>query len=87
MLFRSSEGELWIGSWEEGLHWQVTLHLCSHGFVPGYKVWYLHEESHLERAEEVEVDDGEDVDRMDKMLKDMQPELAPDHHDSPTPEV
>jgi hypothetical protein len=23
---------------------QVTLHLCSHGFVPGYKVWYLHGE-------------------------------------------
>jgi hypothetical protein len=44
---------------------QVTLHLCSHGFVPGYKVWYLHGESHLERATEVEVDDGEDVDRMD----------------------
>jgi hypothetical protein len=42
---------------------QVTLHLCSHGFVPGYKVWYLHGESCLERATEVEVDDGEDVDR------------------------
>jgi hypothetical protein len=66
---------------------QVTLHLCSHGFVPGYKVWYLHGESHLERAAEVEVDDGEDVDRMDHMLEDLQPELVPDHHDSPTPEV
>jgi hypothetical protein len=67
---------------------QVTLHLCSHGFVPGYKVWYLHGESRLERAAEVEVDDGEDdVDRMDQMLEDLQPELAPDHHDSPTPEV
>jgi hypothetical protein len=67
---------------------QVTLHLCSHGFVPGYKVWYLHEESRLERATEVEVDDSEDdVDRMDQMLEDLQPELAPDHHDSPTPEV
>jgi hypothetical protein len=63
---------------------QVTLHMCSHGFVPGYKVWYLHGESCLER---VEVDDGEDVDRMDQMLEDLQPELAPDHHDSPTPEV
>ena len=37
---------------------QVTLHLCSHGFVPGYKIWYLHEESRLERAAEVEADDG-----------------------------
>jgi hypothetical protein len=50
---------------------QVTLHLCSHGFVPGYKVWYLHKESRLERATKVEVDDGEDVDRMDQMLKDL----------------
>jgi hypothetical protein len=66
---------------------QVILHLCSHGFVPGYKVWYLHGED-VERATEVEVDDGEDdVDRMDQMLEDLQPELAPDHHDSPTPEV
>jgi hypothetical protein len=66
---------------------QVTLHLCSYGFVLGYKVWYLHGESRLERAEEVEVDDGEDVDRMDQMLEDLQPKLAPDHHDSPTTEV
>jgi hypothetical protein len=55
--------------------------------VPSYKVWYLHGESRLERAAEVEVDDGEDVDRMDHMLKDLQPELTPDHHDSPTSEV
>jgi hypothetical protein len=66
---------------------QVTLHLCAHGFVPGYKVWYLHEESCLEWAAEVEVDDSEDVDRMDQMLEDLQPELAPDHHDSSTLEV
>jgi hypothetical protein len=66
---------------------QVTLHLCSHGFVPSYKVWYLHGED-VERATEVEVDDGEDdVDRMDHMLEDLQLELAPNHHDSPTPEV
>jgi hypothetical protein len=65
---------------------QVILHLCSHGFVPGYKVWYLHGED-VERATEVEVDDGEDVDRMDQMLEDLETELAPDHHDSPTPEV
>jgi hypothetical protein len=44
---------------------QVTLHMCSHGFVQGYRVWYLHKESRLERAAEVDVDDGEDVDRMD----------------------
>jgi hypothetical protein len=44
---------------------QVTLHLCTHGFVPGYKVWYLHGESCLERVAQVEVDDGEYVDRMD----------------------
>jgi hypothetical protein len=44
---------------------QVTLHMCSHGFVLGYKVRYLHGESRLKRATEVEVDDGEDVDRMD----------------------
>jgi hypothetical protein len=50
---------------------KVTLQLCSHGFVPGYKVWYLHGESHLERAAEVEVDDGEDVDRMNHMLEDL----------------
>jgi hypothetical protein len=56
---------------------QVTLHMCSHGFVPGYKVWYLHGED-VERATKVEVDDGEDdVDRMDQMLEDLQPELAP----------
>jgi hypothetical protein len=24
---------------------------------------------------------------MDQMLENLQPELAPDHHDSPTPEV
>jgi hypothetical protein len=66
---------------------QVTLHLCSHGFVPGYKVCYLHGESCLERAAHVEVDDGEDADRMDQMLEDLQPELTPDHHDSLTPEV
>jgi hypothetical protein len=65
----------------------VTLHLCSHGFVPGNKVWYLHEESRLEQAARVEVDDGEVVDRMDQMLEDLQPELALDHHDSPTPKV
>jgi hypothetical protein len=66
---------------------QVPLRLCSHGFVPGYKVWYLHGED-VERAAEVEVDDSEDdVDRMDQMLEDLQPELAPDHHDSPTPEI
>jgi hypothetical protein len=35
----------------------------------------------------VEVDNDEDVDRMDQMLEDLQPELTPDHHDSPTPEV
>jgi hypothetical protein len=50
---------------------QVTLHLCSHGFVPGYKVWYLHGKSRLEGTAEVEVDDGEDVDRMDHMLEDL----------------
>jgi hypothetical protein len=55
--------------------------------VPGYKVWYLHRESRLQRAAEVEVDDGEDVDRMDHMLEDLQPELALDHHYSLTPEV
>jgi hypothetical protein len=66
---------------------QVTLHMCSHGFVQGYKVWYLHEESRLERAAEVEVDDGEDVDRIDQMFEDLQPELAQDHHDSPTLKV
>jgi hypothetical protein len=55
--------------------------------VPGYKVWYLHSED-VERATEVEVDDGEDdVDRMDQMLEDLQPEVAPNHHDSPTLEV
>jgi hypothetical protein len=55
--------------------------------VPGYKVWYLHGESRLERATKVEVDESEDVDRMDQMFEDLQPELAPDHHDSPTPKV
>jgi hypothetical protein len=40
---------------------QEALHLCSHSFVPGYKVWYLHGESCLERAAQVEVDDDEDV--------------------------
>jgi hypothetical protein len=55
--------------------------------VPGNKVWYLHEESRLEQAARVEVDDGEVVDRMDQMLEDLQPELALDHHDSPTPKV
>jgi hypothetical protein len=54
--------------------------------VSGYKVWYLHGESCLERAAEVEVDGGDDVDRMDQMFEDLQPELA-HHHDSPTPEV
>jgi hypothetical protein len=49
---------------------QVTLHMCSHGFVPGYKVWYLHSED-VERATKVEVDDDEDVDRMDQMLEDL----------------
>jgi hypothetical protein len=29
---------------------QVTLHLCSHDFVSGYKIWYLHGESRLERV-------------------------------------
>jgi spore coat polysaccharide biosynthesis protein SpsF (cytidylyltransferase family) len=53
---------------------QVTLHLCSHSFVPGYKVWYLHGESRFERVAEVKVDDGEDVDRMDQVLEDLQPE-------------
>jgi hypothetical protein len=49
---------------------QVTLHLCSHGFVAGYKVWYLHGED-VEQATEVEVGGGEDVDRMDQMLEDL----------------
>jgi hypothetical protein len=44
---------------------QVTLHMCLHSFVLGYKVWYLHRESHLEREAHIEVDDNEDVDRMD----------------------
>jgi hypothetical protein len=44
---------------------QVTRHLCSHGFVPGYKVWYLHKGSRRERVALLEVDDSEDVDRMD----------------------
>jgi hypothetical protein len=44
--------------------------------VLGYKVWYLHGESRLERAAEVEVEDSEDMDRMDQMLEDLQPELA-----------
>jgi hypothetical protein len=53
---------------------QVTLHLCSHGFVAGYKILYLHGED-VERAIEVEVDDGEDdVDRMDQIFEDLQPE-------------
>jgi hypothetical protein len=55
--------------------------------VLGYKVWNLHRESRLERAAQVEVDDSEDDDRMDQMLEDLHPELAPDHHDSPTLEV
>jgi hypothetical protein len=50
---------------------QVTPHLCLHGFVPGYKVWYLHGESRLERVAEVEVDGSDDVDRMDHMLEDL----------------
>jgi hypothetical protein len=48
---------------------QVTLYLCSHDFVTGYKVWYLHGESCLEQAPQVEVDNGEDGDRMDQMLE------------------
>jgi hypothetical protein len=65
----------------------VTLHLCSHGFMLGHKIWCLHGESCLERAAEVVIDDFEYVDRMDQMLEDVHPELAPDHHDSPTPKV
>jgi hypothetical protein len=48
---------------------QVTLHLCLYGFVPGYKVWYLHGESHLERVVQVEVDDGEYVDGWTRCLR------------------
>jgi hypothetical protein len=56
-------------------------------FCASYKVWYLHRESRLERAAQEQVDDGEDFDRMDQMLEDLQPKLAPDHHDSLTPKV
>jgi hypothetical protein len=55
--------------------------------VPCYEVRYLHGESQIERAAQLEVDDTEDVDRMDQMLEDLQFELNLDRHDSPTPEV
>jgi len=54
---------------------QVTLHLRKNGFVPGYVEWHFHGESHSRVSTQMEVDDGEDVDRLDQMLDDLQPEF------------
>jgi hypothetical protein len=52
-------------------------------FRASYKVWYLHGED-VERAIEVEVDDGEDdVDRMDQMPSDI--EVYQEGHKGPDP--
>jgi len=66
---------------------QVTLHLCKNGFVPGYDEWHFHGESHSRVSTQMEVDDGEDVDRLDQMLDDLQPEFNLDREDPPTKEV
>ena len=55
----------------------VALHLCSHGYVQGYKVWDNHGESRSIVSAQMEVDDGENVDRLDHMLEDMQAVVAP----------
>ena len=62
----------------------VTLHLCKNGFVPGYEVWDRHGESSRRVSTQMEVDDGEDVDRLDQMVDDLQPEFDLDREDPPT---
>lgn len=65
----------------------VALHLCSHGYVQGYKVWDNHGESRSIVSAQMEVDDGENVDRLDHMLEDMQAEFVNNPEDPPTKEV
>ena len=42
---------------------EVTLNLCKNGFMPGYEVWDRHGESSRRVSTQMEVDDGEEVDR------------------------
>jgi hypothetical protein len=65
---------------------QVTLHLCTHGFVPGYEIWYLHGESRFERDTQMKVD-GIGDDRMYQMHEDLRTKLEPDRQDPTTVEV
>ncbi|WVZ50277.1 hypothetical protein U9M48_001548 [Paspalum notatum var. saurae] len=65
----------------------VTLHLCKDGFVQGYKVWDKHGESRSIVSARMEVDDGEDVDRLDHMLEDLRAEFVNNPEDPPTKEV
>ena len=66
---------------------EVTLHLCKNGFMPGYEVWDRHGESSRRVSTQMEVDDGEEVDRLDHMVEDLQAEFELDHEDPPTKEV
>ena len=66
---------------------QVTLHLSRNGFMPGYEVWNLHSESSSRVSTQMEVDDGEEVDRLDHMVEDLQAEFDLDREDPPTKEV
>jgi hypothetical protein len=64
---------------------QVAIHLCTNGFVPGYEEWHFHGEARSSRVStQMEVDDGEDVDRLDQMLDDLQPKFERDREDPPT---
>jgi hypothetical protein len=51
----------------------VSMDLYQHGFVPHYEVWRFHGELVSQAMEEEEDDYNTRVDRMDEMLKAIQP--------------
>jgi hypothetical protein len=66
---------------------KVALDLCQNGFMLHYEVWVHYNESVTQAIEEEEVDYSTRVDRMDEMLKAIQPELNLDTKDPSTTEV
>jgi hypothetical protein len=57
----------------------IAIHLCKNCFVSGYEVWKFHGESGTRViAEDGHDCDARDVDRMDKLLEDIQAEVTED---------
>jgi hypothetical protein len=62
-------------------------HLVKNGFTADYEMWVFHGEKYTAVAAEESVNDWTGVDRMDEMLKAIQPEFDLDTEDPPMSEV